>query len=95
MARRGLESAIRKCRTGDQFVVWRLDRVSRKSVQLISTVELLTDRGVHLRVLNGRGTHADFSAPEGRFVLGVIASFTQLEHEVISVRTRHAVRRRS
>ncbi len=94
VGRRGLEAAIRKCRAGDQFVVWRLDRLSRKSVHLISTVEFLTDRGVHVRVLNGRGTHADFSAPEGRFVLGVIASFTQLEHEVISVRTRHAVRRR-
>jgi hypothetical protein len=93
--RRGLEAAIRKCRSGDRFVVWRLDRLSRKSVHLISTVESLIDRGVQVRVLNGRGTHADFSVPEGRFVLGVIASFTQLEHEVISVRTRHGLRRRS
>ncbi|NLS20613.1 recombinase family protein [Rhizobium sp. P40RR-XXII] len=93
--RRGLEKAIRKCRSGDRFVVWRLDRLSRKSVHLISTVEFLTERGVHVRVLNGRGTSADFEAPEGRFVLGVIASFTQLEHEVISVRTKHGVRHRS
>ncbi|MBY5361937.1 recombinase family protein [Rhizobium leguminosarum] len=95
VGRRGLEAAIRKCRAGNQFVVWRLDRLSRKSAHLISTVECLTDRGIQVRVLNGRGTHADFAAPEGRFVLGVIASFAQLEHEVISVRTRHGVRRRS
>lgn len=95
LRRRGLEAAIRKCRSGDQFVVWRLDRLSRKSVHLISTIESLIDRGVQVRVLNGQGTHADFSVPEGRFVLGVIASFTQLEQEVISVRTRHGIRRRS
>jgi DNA invertase Pin-like site-specific DNA recombinase len=90
-ARRGLQRALRKCRAGDRFVVWRLDRLSRRLIHLVGTVEHLTGRGVHLQVLNGRGTNADFSEPEGRFVLGVIASFAQLELETCATRTRQAL----
>ncbi|MGO4134657.1 recombinase family protein [Rhizobium brockwellii] len=90
-ARKGLSAALHKCRSGDQFVIWRLDRLSRRLVHLVATVEDLTERGVNVRVLSGRGTHADFSDPEGRFVLGVIASFAQLEHETGAIRTRQAL----
>ncbi|MGO7924505.1 recombinase family protein [Rhizobium ruizarguesonis] len=88
-ARKGLNAALHKCRSGDQFVIWRLDRLSRRLVHLVATVE--AERGVNVRVLSGRGTHANFSDPEGRFVLGVIASFAQLEHETGAIRTRHAM----
>lgn len=89
--RKGLKAAVRKCRPGDQFVVWRLDRLSRKLVHLVGTVEDLTDRGITVRVLSGQGTHANFADPEGRFVLGVIACFAQLEHETCATRTSHAL----
>ncbi|SMD15138.1 Resolvase, N terminal domain [Rhizobium sp. RU36D] len=92
--RRGLAAAMRKVRPQDQFVIWRLDRLSRKATHLVTAVENLTERGVQVRVLTGRGTFADFSNPEGRFVLGIIASFVQLEYETIGGRTAQGLRLR-
>lgn len=91
ISRAGLKTALRKCRSGDEFVIWRLDRLSRRLVHLVKTVEDLTDSGINVRVLSGRGTRANFSEPEGRFVLGIIASFAQLEQETTSLRTRHGI----
>lgn len=93
--RAGLQAAIRRCVSGDQFVVWRLDRLARRAVLLLEAIEQLNAKQVRFRVLDGRGTHADFSQPEGRFVLAVLGSFAELERESTSSRTRHALRTKS
>lgn len=33
--RKGLEAALHTCRAGDQLIVWRLDRLSRKTIHLM------------------------------------------------------------
>jgi len=48
-ARPGLKLALEVVRSGDQLVVWRLDRLGRSISNLIELVRVLQARGVELR----------------------------------------------
>ena len=69
---------------GDSLIVARLDRLGRDVLDLISTVESLTKRGVKIVVL-GLGT-LDQSA-QSRLTLNILAAISQFERQIISERT--------
>jgi len=87
VARQGLTRAVEFCKRGDVLVVWRLDRLGRSLLNLISLVELLNERGVGLKVLSGSGTMIDTTRPEGRMLFHLLAALSEFERELIRERT--------
>ena len=51
--RPGLAEALSHLRQGDCLVIWRLDRLGRRMIALLSFVEALRQRGCDFRILSG------------------------------------------
>ncbi|MCA2378057.1 recombinase family protein [Agrobacterium sp. 22-211-1] len=84
--RAGLEACLKALRTGDTLIVWKLDRLGRNLRHLVSTVDDLSKRGVHFKVLSG-DTPVDTSSPQGKLLFGIFASLAEFERELIRERT--------
>ena len=50
-----LAACLKGLRAGDTLLVWKLDRLGRDLRHLVNTVHDLTERGIGLKVLTGRG----------------------------------------
>jgi putative DNA-invertase from lambdoid prophage Rac len=74
-----------RLREGDLVVVTKLDRLGRDVMDVISTVQALTAKGVAMEVL-GLG-RMDNSA-QSRLTLNMLAAISQFERELISERTK-------
>ncbi|MCB1257831.1 MAG: recombinase family protein [Microthrixaceae bacterium] len=79
-----LDKCLDQLRSGDTLVVWRLDRLARSLRNLLDLVELLSQRGVHLRSLT---ESIDTSSASGRLVLSVFGALAEFERELIRERT--------
>lgn len=79
-------------RAFDVVLVWRLDRLSRRQLDVLRVIEdALAPAGIGFR----SATEAfDTTTPYGMAMLGMLATFAQLEHAVILERTALGVRRR-
>src|SRR5262245_44925861 len=66
--RPGLDEALKHLRSGDVFVVWRLDRLGRSLPHLIETVRLLNDRGIGFRSLSEQ---IDTTTPSGKLIFHI------------------------
>lgn len=86
--RPGLDDCVDYLRPGDTLVVQALDRLGRKTSDLLLLVEDLDKRGVALQVLT---LGLDTSTPAGRLVLTVIAALAEMEREVMLERTRDGI----
>lgn len=81
-------------RAGDTVTVWKLDRLGRSSQHLVTTVNLLHERGVQFRSLT---EDIDTTTPSGMLVFTVFAAMAQFERDLIRERTMaglEAARRR-
>ena len=85
--RAGLEACLKALRQGDVLVVWKLDRLGRSLQHLVSTVSLLSERGVGLKVLTGQGAQIDTTTPAGRLSFGIFAALAEFESALIRERT--------
>jgi DNA invertase Pin-like site-specific DNA recombinase len=92
LKRAGLARAVKSCRPGDVLVVWKLDRLGRSLLNLVTLVEELNTRGVGLRVLTGHGAMIDTTRAEGRMMFGVLATLAEFERELIRERTKAGMR---
>lgn len=77
-----------KMRTGDELVVWRIDRIGRSMIDIITTVKELMDRGVAVRSISDG---IDPSTREGRMQLNLMATFAEYERELIQERVQAGV----
>src|SRR5690606_2726 len=68
---------------GDTIVVWKLDRLGRSSGHVMTVIDSLVKRGVHVRTLDG----VDTTTSTGRAMLGMLAVFAQMERDFIVERT--------
>ena len=48
-------AALKGLRSGDTFVVWKIDRMGRSLSHIVSTIQDLSKRGISLHVLTGQG----------------------------------------
>lgn len=79
-----LNRLLSKLRSGDQLIVWKLDRLGRKSGELIELQETLEQQGIALVSLT---ESLDTSTPTGRFSFQVICNIAELERNTLSQRT--------
>jgi DNA invertase Pin-like site-specific DNA recombinase len=82
--RPGLTEALSYVRSGDTFVVWRLDRLGRSLCHLIETVRHLQRRGVHFRSLQEQ---LDTATSGGKLVFHVFGALAEFERDLIRERT--------
>lgn len=83
--RRGLDAALAALAPGDTLVVWRLDRLGRSLVQIVSLIEDLASSGIGFRSLT---ESFEASSPGGRLTLHLMAALAEFERTVIAERTR-------
>ena len=67
-SRPGLDEALDFARSGDEFVVWKLDRVGRSLPHLVKLIGLLRERGIGFRSLT---ENIETETPGGRLVINL------------------------
>jgi len=83
------DKALMDARAGDTFVVWRLDRLSRKIVELYTIVEELHARGITFLSIQER---FDFKSASGKMGFGFSALWASHERNVTIERTQSGMR---
>ena len=83
-ARPGLDDALAFLRPGDVLVVWKLDRLGRRTVKLIELIEELKGRSIGFKSLSNA---IDTTTPEGMFIYRISSSFAELERDLARERT--------
>lgn len=85
MERPQLQKCLRYLNPGDVLVVWRIDRLGRSLIDLVSVVSDLAERKIQFRSL----TEAiDTTTPGGELVFHIFAALAQMEKRLISERTK-------
>lgn len=87
-ARPALEKLVRELQSGDILVVAALDRLGRKTSEILLLVEDLERRGIILKSVR---ESIDFSTIAGRLVCQILISVSEMERRIISERTRLAL----
>ena len=85
--RPGLEACLKALRPEDTLIVWKLDRLGRDLKHLVSTIQSLSERQIHFKVLSGHGSNIDTATASGRLVFGIFAALAEFERELIRERT--------
>lgn len=84
LQRDGLSSMLKALRRGDVLIVWRLDRLGRSIVHLISMVETLKRRGIGFISLT---ESIDTASAGGQLIFHIFAAMAQFEKSLIRERT--------
>jgi putative DNA-invertase from lambdoid prophage Rac len=88
--RPGLARVLELARAGDvrYVLVWKLDRLGRSTLDVLSTIEELENCGVSL-VATSQGLEVGpGDSPMGRMMMRILAAVAELESEMISERTQ-------
>ena len=86
--RPGLQKLMSDSKQGkfDIVVVYRLDRLYRNQRKLLSTLSLLTERGIGFQSCT---ESLDTETPSGRLMVQMIGSFAELERNTVRERAKH------
>lgn len=79
-----LERALSRLREGDVFVVWKLDRLGRRTVELLDFIQELEERRVTFQSLSDG---IDPSSAIGKAIFTIAGAFAELERNLIRERT--------
>jgi DNA invertase Pin-like site-specific DNA recombinase len=86
--RPGMKRLLTYAEEGDTVVVWRVDRLGRSLVDVLNTVTLLRDRGVHVRSI---ADGIDPATSTGRLMLNMLATVAEYERELIVERVNAGI----
>lgn len=86
--RKELKKALDSLETGDTFLIYRIDRLSRSVRQLINLEADLRERNIHLKIIH---ENIDTSTAMGRLIFNILATFAEMESENVSLRTKSAL----
>ena len=75
-------------RDGDTVVVWRIDRLGRSLIDVLTTVAELADQGITVRSISDG---IDPTTPVGRLMLGMLATLAEYERELIRERVNAGI----
>jgi DNA invertase Pin-like site-specific DNA recombinase len=87
--RPGLTAALSFIRSGDTFVVWRLDRLGRSLKDLVHHMEELSQRDVGFQSLHEA---IDTTSSVGKFQFHIFSALAEFERELIRERTMAGLR---
>lgn len=79
-----LDTLIAQLKAGDQLVVWKLDRLGRRTCELMTLQESLEKRNIALVSLT---EYLDTSTPIGKFAFHILCCVAEMERNIISERT--------
>lgn len=79
-----LQQMLQQLRTGDEVVVWKLDRLGRNLTHLIELVNIFADKGVTFTSINDK---IDTSTPAGKLIFHIFCSLAEFERAQIRERT--------
>ncbi len=80
-----LAEILKKLRSGDVLVIWKLDRLGRSLRHLVELVPMLMEKGVGFLSLHD---HIDTTTPHGRLTFNLFASLAEFERDIIRERTQ-------
>ncbi len=83
--RPGLDEAMAFAGTGDELVVWKLDRVGSSLSHLVQLIGQLYERGIGFRSIT---ENIEMQTPGGRLVMRTFAALAEFERDLIAERTR-------
>ena len=83
--RPGLDKCLARLEPGDTLVVWKLDRLGRSVLHLVTTVTELGRRGVQFKSLT---EGMDTTTNGGQLIFNIFAAIAQFERGLIQERTR-------
>lgn len=83
-----MKKLIEHAEPGDTVVVWRVDRLGRSLIDVLNTVNLLRDRGIHVRSISDG---IDPTTPTGRLMLNMLATLAEYERELIVERVNAGI----
>ena len=84
-ARLGLQACLEALGPGDTLVVWRLDRLGRSMVHLVTLIEELLQRQVRFRSLCDGAI--DTTTASGELVFNIFSALAQFERRLTQERT--------
>src|SRR5580704_7883167 len=87
-ARPGLDQALAAVRSGDTFVVPKLDRLARSVPDARHIGDSLVTRGIKLSL---GGTIYDPADPLGKMFFNILATFAEFEVDLLRMRTREGM----
>jgi DNA invertase Pin-like site-specific DNA recombinase len=79
---------IERLRKGDTLMVWKVDRLGRRTIDALQTAERLTKAGVRIVVTT---LGVDLHTPAGRLVFGVLSQIAEFEREQILERINEGI----
>jgi len=80
-----LQRLLNALEPGSVIVVTRLDRLARSTIELLTTIKQIADKGCLFRSL--ADPWADTTTPGGRLMLTVLGGLAEFERELIKART--------
>ncbi|WP_354217349.1 MULTISPECIES: recombinase family protein [unclassified Arthrobacter] len=86
--RPGMKRLLAYAEPGDTVVVWRVDRLGRSLVDVLNTVNVLRERGVHVRSISDG---IDPATSTGRLMLNMLATLAEYERELIIERVNAGI----
>lgn len=89
--REQLAKAIAFAGEGDTFIVTRLDRLARSTLDLLETLKRLTAKGVGFKSL--ADPWCNTTTPHGRLLITMLGGVAEFERELIRSRTEEGRRR--
>ncbi|HDV5785674.1 TPA: recombinase family protein [Legionella pneumophila] len=84
--RPGLDRCMAELESGDTLLVWRLDRLGRSMVHLVSLIEDLGKKGIGFRSLCDGAI--DTTTASGELIFNIFSSLAQFERRLIQERTK-------
>ena len=84
--RPGLTQCLDNLSPGDVLVVWRLDRLGRSMVHLVSIIEMLKEKGIGFKSLCDGAI--DTTTASGELVFNIFSSMAQFERRLVQERTQ-------
>jgi DNA invertase Pin-like site-specific DNA recombinase len=85
ISRPQLQSLLKALDPGDVVVVTRLDRLARSTIDLLTTIKQIADKGCLFKSL--AEPWCDTTTPGGRLMLTVLGGLAEFERELIKART--------
>ena len=83
--RPGLSKCLEELKEGDVLIVWRLDRLGRSMIHLVSLIDNFKQRGVSFKSLCDGAI--DTTTASGELIFNIFSSLAQFERRLIQERT--------